>query len=100
MFQACPRNPGAQFQPGLFELHVAADRQMAAYAKPAFDFRVLMHGSVSILNPLNEGAEDWMAEHIGSDAMAWGQKGVVVEPRFLPPILQGLVEDGYSVEVL
>lgn len=62
------------------------------------DFRVSDHGSVCILSPLNERAEDWVDEHIHADRMGWGLKGVVIEARFIGDILRGIASAGYSVE--
>jgi len=86
--------PG-QFYPGLAELHDLADAQKRP--EPAIDFSVDNHGSIIILTPLTDLAEDWVAEHISQDALAWGSKGVVVEPRYIGDIVSGIVDAGFSV---
>lgn len=60
------------------------------------DFLVADHGSICILTPLSPDAETWVEEHIPDDAQTWGPKGIVVEPRYLPDILQGIDEAGLS----
>jgi hypothetical protein len=60
------------------------------------DFMFANHGSVCILIPVSGDAEAWIAENIGSDAMSWG-KGVVIEPRYVDPILEGIEEAGMVV---
>lgn len=60
------------------------------------DFLFANHGSVTILTPLTEAAQDWVAEHLPDDALTLGS-GVVIEPRYVAPILEGLVDDGLTV---
>lgn len=77
-----------QVTPGLAALH--------AKCVPQPDFRFANHGSICILTPLTDAGEDWAAEHL-EGATAWGLKGVVIEPRYAGPILEGIVADGLEV---
>lgn len=60
------------------------------------DFTLSDHGSLCVLTPITEPARDWVDEHIDPDAMMWAS-GVVVEPRYLQTILDGIAEDGLTV---
>jgi len=64
------------------------------------DFTVTNHGSIRILQALTEAAEDWVDEHIPSDAQTWGRNGIVVEPRYIGNIIDGIEGDGLTVGAL
>lgn len=101
-FQAAIANNGAQpgqVNLGLDELHAKADAQAAErarFAAPA-DFRLDDHGSVAILIPNNDAAEDWIAENIGSEAPHWGSSGVVIERRYVADIVAGIQDAGFKI---
>jgi hypothetical protein len=59
------------------------------------DFLVEDHGSIMILQPLSAEAKVWAEENLG-EAMRWGG-GVVIEPRYLPPIIDGILGEGMTV---
>ncbi len=65
------------------------------------DFNVLNAGSVIILTPITEAADDWVAEHIPTtdETQFWGQKGIVVEPRYIQPIIEGILGDDLNLEI-
>ena len=62
------------------------------------DFAVENHGSIFLLQPQNEQAIAWVEEHIGPEN---GYQPyfptVVVEPRYLADIVQGIQSDGLMV---
>lgn len=61
------------------------------------DATVRHHGSVVILTPVSEAAKDWVQAHLmGPETQRWG-KGVVIEPRYLDNILNGMAEAGLEV---
>lgn len=60
------------------------------------DFLFANHGSVCILTPVSEQAKEWADEHIDPDAQRWCG-GVVIEPRYVQPILDGIMEEGMDV---
>lgn len=62
------------------------------------DFRFANHGSIAILTPLTEVADEWVAEHLPDDAMRWAG-GVAIEPRYVEPILEGLQGDGLAISI-
>jgi hypothetical protein len=60
------------------------------------DFYFANHGSITVLTPLTEAAQVWVFEHLPDDARMLGN-GIVIEPRYAGPILEGLTEDGLTV---
>lgn len=63
---------------------------------PARDFLFANHGTVTILTALSQFAKNWLAEHLPAHAMRWGG-GVVIEPRYALPILNGILDAGLTV---
>lgn len=61
------------------------------------DFQVSDCGSICIVTPLTAEAEDWLeASVISDDTQYWGP-GVVVEPRYLEDLIEGILSDGLTV---
>lgn len=61
------------------------------------DFQVANHGSIYILTGLTEACREWIEEDVGADqTQTWGQHGIVVEPRYVGPIVDGLLEAGFT----
>ena len=61
------------------------------------DFSVLNQSSIFLLTPNSESAKEWVDENIDSEAMWWGNS-VVVEHRYIKDIVDGLLNDGFTVE--
>lgn len=59
------------------------------------DFLAIDHGSVMKLMPMSDAARDWTDEHIPEDA-TWFGRGVIVEPPYMPAILEGIEADGLT----
>jgi hypothetical protein len=60
------------------------------------DFRLENHGSLFLLRPLNPVAQNWMTENLPVDnpeTQFWGD-AIVVEPRYVAPIVDGIIGDG------
>jgi hypothetical protein len=60
------------------------------------DFKLENHGSLFLLRPLSSVAKDWMVEHLPMDnpeTQFWGD-AIVVEPRYVAPIVDGIIGDG------
>lgn len=49
------------------------------------------HGSIVLLRPLTKRTREWLEENTDPDAQWWGG-ALVVEPRYVEPILEGLRE--------
>jgi hypothetical protein len=63
------------------------------------DFDFYTDGSIGLLTPLTPAAHDWADEHLPEDRMLWGKHSIVVEPRYVGAILEGIAEDGLTVRV-
>ena len=50
-----------------------------------------------LLIPVSAAANAWITEHIPGDAMRWGT-GIVVEPRYMADIVDGILSDSLTVE--
>jgi len=60
------------------------------------DFTLQDHGSIFLLVPNTADAQDWAADHLPTDAQFFG-KGVAIEPRYVEPIVNGIVADGLTI---
>jgi len=58
--------------------------------------RIEYHGSLYLLRPLTPEAKLWLIDNVGtpSDEVQWFGGAVVVEPRYVGDILEGLRADG------
>jgi hypothetical protein len=61
------------------------------------DFTFTDHGSITLLVAQSAAAKAWVDEHLPADAQRWGANQIVIEPRYVGPILQGLSDDGLTV---
>jgi hypothetical protein len=61
---------------------------------PTHDFDLSDQGSIAILTPRTPAAIDWTEEHIPEDAPRWGARGIAIERRYLPAILEGIAFAG------
>lgn len=64
--------------------------------QPVHDFNFSDHGSVTLLVPISRAAHDWVDANLPLDALHWAG-GIVVEPRFVVGILDGITNDGLTV---
>lgn len=72
--------------------------QKISETKIKADFCLENYGSILLLRPLSDAAEDWVNEHIGRDngfQPYWPT--VVIEPRYLADILEGVKAEGLAV---
>jgi hypothetical protein len=62
------------------------------------DFRCENHGSIFLLYPisLSQSAQSWIEENLPKDAQRFGN-AVVVEHRYIWPILEGIQNDALVV---
>jgi hypothetical protein len=66
--------------------------------KDASDFTVQNEGSIVLLHPHTDAARSWVEEHIREDngyQPYW--PSVVIEPRYVCDILDGITFDGLEV---
>ena len=66
--------------------------------EPTSDVNVLNYGSICLVHLLTPAAEEWVKCCIDEDAQSWG-RALVVEPRYLEALLDGMLSDGISVRV-
>jgi hypothetical protein len=57
------------------------------------DFLVENHFSLFLLFPRSDAAKIWCDEHLPADRMTWGS-GIVIECRYVWPLLEGIQNDG------
>lgn len=60
------------------------------------DATVYNHGSICIVVPLTAAARAWIAENVSGESM-WFAGGLVVEPRYLDDLVDGMRADGLEV---
>jgi len=69
----------------------------AAYdASTGTDFAVANHGTIVLLQPLTRAANEWIAANLPADRLHYAG-AVVIEPRYLADIVNGLRADGLEV---
>ncbi len=64
--------------------------------RKAPDFTIQDEGTLFLLQPLNETAEEWVDVHIEADAQHWFS-AVVVEHRYIRDIIHALQEEGFKL---
>lgn len=60
------------------------------------DFRFHNCGSIVLLTPLTPVADEWVDENLPDDRMTFGAS-IVIEPRYVDPIVKGLINDGLTI---
>ena len=55
-------------------------------------FEIINQGSLTLVKPLTEFAQEWWKDNVDDDAQMMGQY-FVVEPRYLQNILEGFAAD-------
>lgn len=60
------------------------------------DFLITNHGSIFTFLAVSEAAREF-AEEAFADAMTFGPNNYVVEWRYAPPIVEDLIERGFTV---
>ena len=61
------------------------------------DFSVNNQGNIFLLTAKSEAGQEWIAEYIGGDVQMFGD-AIVVDHRYISDIVQGIMEDGLTVE--
>jgi hypothetical protein len=60
-------------------------------------FELENHGSIALLRPLTPDVRAWLEEHVDEEAQ-WFGSALVVEPRYLEPLVLALIEEGYAAQ--
>jgi hypothetical protein len=63
------------------------------------DFTLYNHGSICVLTPSTVKGQAWTYRHFDMDEVQMWNNGVVIEPRYVGDILDGLAEDGLTVSL-
>lgn len=62
------------------------------------DVQVEDCGSLFLLDLCSDFARQWVAENVSEESMFFGMK-LVVEPRYVRDLLQGMLNDGLDVRM-
>lgn len=64
------------------------------------DINILDHGSICLIDPLTDDGHKWVQEHIldGNEEVLFFGNMIVCESRYIPDIVQGMLQDGLVVE--
>ena len=60
-------------------------------------FHVEDLGTLILIRPLTDRVEEWLREHVSEDAQYFGN-ALVVEPRYLASLVEGMFEEGFAVQ--
>ena len=60
------------------------------------DFIYQHEGTIGLLYPVTADARAWIEEHISSDAQ-WFGHALVIEWRYVDPIIEGITDNGLEV---
>lgn len=58
-------------------------------------FSVEDHGSVVLIRPLTNDVRDWLEENTDGQ---WFGHALVVEPRYVEPLVLGMLEEGWVAQ--
>jgi hypothetical protein len=62
------------------------------------DFSVVNHGSVVLVTPQSRKAKKFVNEQIVLDGWQWLGDSFAVEPRFVGNLLDGIIQEGMTVQ--
>lgn len=60
------------------------------------DFGITDHGSIWLIRPLTEAAQEWVDENVAVES--WFGTAFAVEHRYAVDIVNGIVEAGFKLE--
>lgn len=61
------------------------------------DILVVNRGSIFIIAGITADGIEWLQAHLPEDAQRWGERGYVVEHRYISDIVDGARADGMVV---
>lgn len=64
-------------------------------------FTVENHGTIVLVRPLTLDVMAWLEEHVsdeGPDMAQWFGGALCVEPRYVEPLVLGLIEEGFAIQ--
>jgi len=60
-------------------------------------FDIENHGTIVLVRPLTPDCASWLAEHVDEEAQ-WFGRALVVEPRYVEPLVTALIEEGFAAQ--
>jgi len=69
---------------------------LSVLPEPPVDFEIQNHFSIFLLCPITDAAINWVEKFLPEDVLKFGG-GIVVEPRYIGPIAQGIKDAGLAV---
>ena len=60
------------------------------------DIWILPQGTLALVRPLTQRANEWIIQHV-NDHSQWFGPALVVEYRYIPKLLNGMIQDGLHV---
>jgi hypothetical protein len=60
------------------------------------DFWILPQGTLTLVRPLTQRANEWIRRHARDDSQ-WFGPALVIEQRYVAKLLPGMIEDGLRV---
>jgi hypothetical protein len=60
--------------------------------------RVLDYGSIIEIRPLNTAGKKWVDDNVIADPWQWMGRDLVVEHRYIEPIIAAMSQDGLDIE--
>lgn len=69
----------------------------AEHESPDFTLISSRGSNFVILRPENDDALEWVERCLAHEETLWWDRGVIIECRYLSPILEGLADAGYVV---
>jgi hypothetical protein len=60
------------------------------------DITLAYHGSVVLVHPRTPAGTAWIDDHVDPEAQRW-VNALVVEPRYVEALAEGMIADGLSV---
>jgi hypothetical protein len=61
-------------------------------------FRVEDHGSIVLIRPLTDDVAQWLDRYVDHVESNWYGNALVVEPRYVGPIVTALIAEGYAAQ--
>jgi hypothetical protein len=62
------------------------------------DFHVICHGSLVTFTPVSEQAREWWDDNVATGGWQWMGNACCVEPRCAEPIINGILEEGMTIQ--
>jgi hypothetical protein len=64
---------------------------------PCPDVLLAFYGTIALITPLTDTAQTWVSEHLVHEESLYWCGALVVEPRYLDPIVAGMTDEGLVI---